>query len=232
MRMDGQHGRDRLPRNRAAAWIFSAFFALLLNMLFFLAIPNLVHDRGSRHTIETMVSGVQFLHLKSREQPPPPRKKKKKQPEKKPKVKKTGPRRNRAVIRKLTLPFQLNPRLPAGPSSLELPPLKSATTFHPGEIPKVFQAGQLDTSLTPTVRIPPVYPIRARRRGIEGWVKVRFIVNSHGKVTDIVILEAHPERIFNEAVRRCVSQWRFRPGTVGGMVVDAEVTTTIRFQLE
>ncbi len=224
--------REKPLQGRAIIWILSALSALLLNMLFFLAIPNLVHDKGSAPTIETVVSGVQFLRLKPHEQPPPPRKRKKKQPEQKPKEKKEKPRHNRPVIQKLTLPFQLNPRLPAAPSSLELPPLKSSSTFLPDKLPKVFQAGKLDSSLTPTVRIPPIYPMRARRRGIEGWVKVKFIVNTHGNVTDITILEAHPERIFNEAVRRCLRQWRFRPGTVGGMVVDAEVTTTIRFKLE
>ncbi|BCL61568.1 hypothetical protein DGMP_22610 [Desulfomarina profundi] len=219
-------------QSNTTTWILSVLSALFLNMFFFLGIPNLVHDKGSPHTIESMVSGVQFLRLKPHEQPPPPQKKKKKEPEKKPKKKKAVPRHNRAVVQNLTLPFQLNPRLPAGPSSLELPPLKSSSSLNPGDIPKVFQVGQLDSSLTPLVRIPPMYPMRARRRGIEGWVKVKFIVNNRGNVTNIVILKAQPERIFNEAVRRCLRQWRFRPGTVGGIVVDAEITTTIRFKLE
>ncbi len=224
--------RKKPLQGNTITWILPVLSALLLNMLFFLGIPNLVHDKGSPHTIESMVSEVQFLRLKPHEQPPPPRKKKKKEPEKKPKEKKAEPRHNRAVVQDLTLPFQLNPRLPAGPSSLELPPLKSSSYLNPGDIPKVFQVGQLDSNLIPLVRIPPMYPMRARRRGIEGWVKVRFIVNTRGNVAHIIILEAQPERIFNEAVRQCLRQWRFRPGTVGGMVVDAEVTTTIRFKLE
>lgn len=217
---------------RITDWFLPAILALLLNMLFFLAIPNLMHDGGSLNTVETVIPGVSFLRLNPHEPPPPPRKQKKKSPEKKPKEKKAELHQKRAVIEKPTLPFELNPQLPAAPSSLELPPLKSSSTFHPGELPKVFQVSQLDGNLIPMVRIPPIYPMRARRRGIEGWVKVKFIVNTRGNVTDIVILKAKPERIFNEAVRRCLSQWRFRPGTVGGMKVDAEVTTTIRFKLE
>ncbi|WP_457576526.1 energy transducer TonB [Desulfomarina sp.] len=227
-----RRGGEKILQGGATTWFFPALCALLLNMLFFLAIPNLVHDKAPRHSVDKMVSGVRFLRLKPHQQPMPPRKKKKQQPEKKPQKKKATQPHNRPVLRDLALPFQLNPKLPEKPSRLELPPLIPSSSFHPGKLPKVFQAGQLDRTLTPTVRIPPVYPMRARRRGIEGWVKVRFVVNSHGNVTDITVLEAHPERIFNKAVKSCLRQWHFQPGTVSGMVVDAEVTTTIRFKLE
>ncbi len=69
--------RKKPLQGNTITWILPVLSALLLNMLFFLGIPNLVHDKGSPHTIESMVSGVQFLRLKPHEQPPPPRKKKK-----------------------------------------------------------------------------------------------------------------------------------------------------------
>ncbi|MBT8341976.1 MAG: energy transducer TonB, partial [Desulfatitalea sp.] len=116
--------------------------------------------------------------------------------------------------------------------ALQLPPLESAPLAHMSGLPDTFEAGQLDGPLTVLTRIPPVYPMRARSRGIQGWVKVSFIVDEAGHVDDIQIVAADPEGIFEERVRRCVAQWRFAPGTVEGMVVKAKAETTIRFNLE
>jgi protein TonB len=132
----------------------------------------------------------------------------------------------------LTLPFELNPRLPKGPNNLEVPDLRSAPLINSAGLKDIFSEGQLDGPLTVLARIPPVYPLRARSRGIEGWVKVAFIVNESGQVNDISILESKPEGLFDQSVIRCVSSWRFKPGTVEGMAVKAKVETVIRFELE
>ena len=92
--------------------------------------------------------------------------------------------------------------------------------------------GEIDHPLTPLVQVPPIYPMRARRRGIEGWVKVRFIVDEEGRVNDVSVVESRPRKIFNAPVTRCVSGWRFTPGTVGGIPVKTWVETTVRFDLE
>ena len=78
---------------------------------------------------------------------------------------------------------------------------------------------------------PPEYPASARRRNIEGWVKVRFIVNTHGQPEQIKILAADPRDVFEANAERAVQGWRFRPGTVNGEVVRVLVEQTIRFQL-
>ena len=80
--------------------------------------------------------------------------------------------------------------------------------------------------------MPPVYPPSAKRRGIEGWVKVRFVVNPRGEVQDVSIVDAKPPGVFDDSVTRCVFGWRFQPGTVDGTPVSAWVETTVRFELE
>jgi periplasmic protein TonB len=77
-----------------------------------------------------------------------------------------------------------------------------------------------------------VYPVQARSRGIEGWVKVAFIVDEAGRVDDITILDAEPKGLFDRSVERCVRGWRFKPGTVEGMPVKAKVETVVQFELE
>ena len=105
--------------------------------------------------------------------------------------------------------------------NLNLPKLKS-----------VFGLAELDKPLIPLVRIPPVYPLSAKRMGIEGWVRVRFIVDEKGNVRDIKIIKSHPKGVFEDATIRAVSKWKFTPGTVEGVPVKTLVETTIKFRLE
>jgi protein TonB len=81
------------------------------------------------------------------------------------------------------------------------------------------------------VRIPPIYPIQAKRRGIEGWVKVTFLVNQQGLVEKIKIVDSHPTGVFDQSAIRSVSTWRFNPGTVEGVAVNTWATQTLKFEL-
>lgn len=71
-----------------------------------------------------------------------------------------------------------------------------------------------------------------QKRGIEGWVKVKFLVNESGRVDSVDVLDCSPEKIFDDAVVACVSSWRFEPGTVDGTPVNVWAETTIRFELQ
>jgi len=95
----------------------------------------------------------------------------------------------------------------------------------------VFEAYELDQAPQPIVRVPPQYPYGARERGIEGAVQIRMLVTTDGTVGDIQILEARPQGVFEDAVRRTVPQWKFAPGKVQGKPVTAWVVTTIHFDL-
>jgi protein TonB len=96
----------------------------------------------------------------------------------------------------------------------------------------VFAVGQLDGPLAAISKAAPVYPAAAKRRNIEGWIKVKFLVDEQGQVDRVSVLEAEPEGIFDQAVLRCISAWRFKPGTKGGVAVKALVEQTITFKLE
>ena len=77
----------------------------------------------------------------------------------------------------------------------------------------------------------PAYPYRARRLNLDGEVRVKFLVDDRGHVSDIRILEADPPDIFNSSVIRAVSTWRFVSGRVYGKPVATWVTTTIVFRM-
>lgn len=67
---------------------------------------------------------------------------------------------------------------------------------------------------TPTSRVNPVYPSRAQRRGMEGFVEVSFIILRDGSVKSgsINVTRAQPRRVFEKAARKAIAQWQFEPG--------------------
>lgn len=224
---------DSFSHRNWVTWLASCLVALGLNLVLFLLMPCLMDKAPSRPSIETLVPMINVVRVKRQETEV--KRKPVKQPEP-PKVRpdssrpETAPRQ--PLKAKLTLPFEINPRLPGGPNSLDLPPLESGPLVKVTDRPGAFSVGQLDAPLTVLARIPPVYPMRARRRGIEGWVKITFVVDETGIVENITIIEAQPPGLFDQSVQRCVGSWRFRPGTVEGLPVKTKVETTIRFELE
>ena len=95
----------------------------------------------------------------------------------------------------------------------------------------VYSPGQIDGRLQVVKNNRPEYPASARQRNVEGWVRVRFVVNEQGRPEQIRIVAADPPNVFNASVQRAVSGWRFRPGTVQGRAVRVLVEQTIRFSL-
>lgn len=74
-------------------------------------------------------------------------------------------------------------------------------------------AGQQAVSAAPrpTRRVPPEYPSRARRRGLEGHVVVAFTIRPDGEVErdSIKVVEADPARVFDRAAARAIAGWEF-----------------------
>lgn len=63
----------------------------------------------------------------------------------------------------------------------------------------------------PLSRVPPGYPRRAQRRGLEGHVELEFLIRPDGSVdrASIRVLDARPRQVFEEAAEEAVGQWRF-----------------------
>jgi TonB family protein len=95
----------------------------------------------------------------------------------------------------------------------------------------VFESYQLDQPPQAVVKIPPPYPYQARERGVEGEVQVRMLVQQDGSVRDVFIVDARPQGVFEETVKKSLQQWRFSPGKIDGRTVTAWVVTTIHFDL-
>jgi periplasmic protein TonB len=214
------------------SWLMAGLVAMLANAGLFLLMPALISPTDVNPGDREMMSMINVIRLKKPElqaqkkekSPPPP------PPEPRPETK---PRQQVMGVKmpRLSLPFETNQRLPALATDLKLPVAATAPINISSAVGEV-EMGQLDAPQITLSRIPPMYPIWAQRRGIEGWVKVRFLIDKQGKVSSISIIEAKPPDLFDKSVRQCVARWRFKPGTVEGITVKSWMETKISFKLK
>ena len=89
-----------------------------------------------------------------------------------------------------------------------------------------------DRDVVPLVRPDPDYPMRARQRGIEGWVALRFTITRAGSVTDAVIVSSsHP--IFEKPALQAVRKYRYNPKIENGSAVKRPgIGVVIDFKME
>jgi len=72
-------------------------------------------------------------------------------------------------------------------------------------------------------RVDPGFPREAAQAGVDaGMVKARMTLDAGGGVTKVDIVDSKPARVFDRAVVRALSGWRFNDGA-GGRVVETEV---------
>jgi len=211
-------------------WLLAAVLSLVLNTFMFGALPGFMEHQGSISLDRVPLEPINFVRLKRDTPPvrrkPPPVKNQSHRPEKsKPKM--AAP----PLLPELTIPFKPNRFQPVTPGAISIP-LARGITVGTNPFKGEWGVADLDQPLVPLVRMPPVYPSRAKRQGIEGWVRVKFLVRASGTVDRMEIIEAVPKNLFDNSVRQCVLSWRFRPGTVEGEPVDVWAETVVRFKLQ
>ena len=219
----------RFLRSRWVSRFLVVLIALFINLGLFNLMPYLLQGTDDKPSMEQVISKINVIRLKQPESEVKPRTEKPPEPPPKPTTPK--PPSAKPAQTTLTLPFSIYPRLPAGPDTLSLPDLPTATINTVG-LQDIFSLGDLDAPLMVLTRIPPVYPLNAKHRGREGWVRVRFIVHEDGHVGNVKVVESEPRDIFDASVIRSVSGWRFKAGTISGHAVKAWAETTVRFKLD
>ena len=65
-------------------------------------------------------------------------------------------------------------------------------------------------------RVEPEYPREALLTSTTGWVRVAFDVRPDGRVENVSVVEASPQRIFNRAAIRAVKRWVYAPSPGAG----------------
>ena len=93
-------------------------------------------------------------------------------------------------------------------------------------------AGSSDRDVVPLVRVDPVYPPKAKQRGIEGWVDFEFTIGPAGTVENAKVIGSHPKGVFERSALRAVRRYRYNPKIVDGKPVTRPgIQLRIRFVL-
>jgi len=72
--------------------------------------------------------------------------------------------------------------------------------------------------------VKPVYPAEAKKKGIQGLVKIDVIINKDGEVAEANAVSGPRE--LREAALAAVRQWRYKP-----LGVEAKATIDVNYQL-
>ena len=201
----------------------AAMVALGVTFGLFLFMHKLISLGGGERAELDAIAGIRFgpveipdeIITRSRrkpQKPPPP---------------KDPPPPPRLQISKIDRQVQNMPRM-AMPE-LDLPLLGGEGIFI-GNFQQVDRSAEGD--IIPVVVIRPMYPREAAISGIQGWVKVEFIITESGTVKDPRVIDAKPPRVFNREAIRAILKWKFKPRVVDGIAVERRATQVIDFTLD
>ena len=95
-----------------------------------------------------------------------------------------------------------------------------------------YEQGEVDAPPKKLTSPPPRYPRFAKDREIEGWVRLKLLVDSSGGVAKVQVLCSQPPGIFDEAATNAVRHWSFIPAKLSGKSVPTWCIVTIFFKLE
>ncbi len=97
---------------------------------------------------------------------------------------------------------------------------------------RIFEEKELDKPPAAIRRVKPDYPYIARELNKTGIVKLSFIINQDGQISDIKIIGETEPGVFSKSALNALNKWRFTPGILNGKKVSARVTLDFKFSLE
>lgn len=90
---------------------------------------------------------------------------------------------------------------------------------------------EISSSVIPVSRIDPIYPKRARILKQEGYVKMEFTITAFGTVRDVRVVDSCPENMFDEAAKRALLKWKFKPKVEDNQKVEQVAMIQMDFKL-
>ncbi|MBU4316791.1 MAG: energy transducer TonB [Proteobacteria bacterium] len=219
-------------RELKTEWLFAVLLALVINGVLFGLMPALQSGVKENVALPALQNAIDIFRLKRPDPPPPAKEKPQPEEEAKPPEKKIVQRDlfQHPLSEKPRLPFEVNDKLPSGPGMVPTLDLEKYDLHGGGT--GLFEERDLDKPIQLLADIKPLYPLRAKRMNITGWVKVRFVVTKAGRVANAEVLESEPAGVFDNSVLNAVSAWRFSPPMVAGEPVDTAFTRKITFNFD
>lgn len=205
--------------------------AVVLNIAIFILIQQLVSKEHKLDLTLANINLVEFIRVDKEPEPPkpeqeieeiqpPPPEQEPPPPEIfEPQIKNAQPTKMDLPLPKINLPSSLSGTPYLGDSMKSIGPGKSGRP-------------NFDNNVVPTLRVPPVYPMRALRSGIEGVVTVEFTIAVDGSVKNTVIVKSTPPEIFDSAVLKAIKKWKYAPDIVNGIPVEKRARQDVKFKLK
>lgn len=159
------------------------------------------------------------------------------EPEPPPELEPPKPQKPEQMPNKITPDIKLDLAAPNIASSISIqaqamPELNVSASANTQPAPSAPMMTGMDSEVMPLNDVLPEYPDMARRRGIEGSVRLGFVINAQGRVENIQVLESNPGGVFDRSARRAAARWRFTPSTENGVAVPRKAEKTIEFRLK
>ncbi len=210
------------------------FIALFLNIAIFILIQQLVSKEHGLDIKIVDINLVDFIRVEQKPEPPKPEEEIEDIEQPPPEQEPPPPEMSEPQVDKPQT-IDMETSLP----EIDIP-LSISGTPYLGDFAKPTTAKpigkpkrpKIDTNVKPTLRIPPVYPPRALRSGIEGVVTVEFTIDVDGSVKEPKIVKSKPSKIFDRAVLTAISKWKFNPDIVNGKPVEKRARQDIKFTLQ
>ncbi len=140
------------------------------------------------------------------------------------------------LIESFEQPTPLTPRLPIDMARAPDPlALAVAVTDLDVTVPSVSGPMELtDVDRPPSResgRMPP-YPTWAESSGLEAVLRVEFVVNADGSVSDARVTRLDGDERFRRLIEDAVNRWRFAAGSYRGQSVPVRCCQTLRYRLK
>lgn len=203
--------------------LFAILFGLLINVIFFLAVPliNALFFNQSNASQKEMEVTTEVEVLVNE------------------KPKETEQKTIRTIMQPSSFKFNASQRSAGRPSGFDLQMDLSLARGEGGDGVAVgsggmeniiYEAGEVDEAARLLKEIQPKYPERAKKMGVSGYVKVYLVIDVYGEVSQVQILTSEPSGYgFEEAALKAVREWKFEPAKLGSFPVSQKATKEFRF---
>ena len=94
--------------------------------------------------------------------------------------------------------------------------------YSPQSLARTFSQLGCGADYGPKHYVQPVYPLRAKQMGIQGYIVMGFTIGTDGQVSDVSVIDAKPANAFVRSATRAVESLEFPPCVIDGKVTEQQ----------